>query len=198
MFRTTRHHRLLDRGATTEERWVQLPGDGLVVGPSLSVTRAITIGARPADVWPWIAQLGQGRGGFYSYDALENLVGCDIHSADAIVDAWQDVAVGDPFHLHPDMALAVAVVEPGRALVVRGGEAAPLEDFTWAFVLRDVDGEPARTRLLVRERYASDRWWGSLVVEPVAAVSTVMSARMLRGIRDRAEGRARRPARGAA
>jgi hypothetical protein len=188
MFRTTRRHRLLDRGATTEERWVHLPGDDLVVGPSLSVTRAITINVRPAQVWPWIAQLGQGRGGFYSYDALENLVGCDIHSADAIVEAWQDVAVGDRFHLHPDMALSVAVVEPGRALVVRGGEAPGLADFTWAFVLREADGAPERTRLLVRERYAPDRWWGSLVVEPVAAVSTVMSARMLRGIRDRAEG----------
>jgi hypothetical protein len=66
---------MADWGATTEELAAQLPGDELIEGTDLTTTRAVTVYARAADIWPWIAQLGQGRGGFYSYDALENLVG---------------------------------------------------------------------------------------------------------------------------
>ena len=98
-----------------------LPGDDLIRTPNLVATRAITVRASADHVWPWIAQLGQGRGGFYSYDFLENLVGCDIHSADRIVPEWQDAGVGDEVKLHPEVALAVAALEPGRSLVLRGG-----------------------------------------------------------------------------
>jgi hypothetical protein len=181
-------------GATDEEVDATLPGDDLIPDPDLTVTRAITVHAAADQVWPWIAQLGQGRGGFYSYDALENLVGCDIHSADRIVPEWQDLKVGDQVKLHPEVGLGVTVVEPGRALVLRGGvpmgAVPPPYDFTWAFVLQEQpDGT---TRLLVRERYGYTRRWAPLLVEPVAVVAFVMSQRMLRGIRDRAE-RAGRP-----
>ena len=108
-------------GATDEECDTALPGDDLIANPDLVATRAITVPAAADQVWPWIAQLGQGRGGFYSYDALENLVGCHIHSADQIVPEWQDINVGDQVKLHPEVGLGVAVVEPGRALVLRGG-----------------------------------------------------------------------------
>lgn len=100
--------RLLRWGATGQECGEALPGDELIEHADLTATRAITIHAPADDVWPWSAQLGQGRGGFYSYDFLENLVGCDIHSADRIVPEWQDVAVGDAIRLAPQMALAVA------------------------------------------------------------------------------------------
>ena len=83
----------------------------------------------------------------------------------------------------------MAVVEPGRALVLRGG--VPIGrtpspyDFTWAFVLRDqADGT---TRLVVRERYGYSRRWARLLVEPAELVSFLMSQRMLRGIKERAE-----------
>ena len=79
------------------------PGDELIRHANLTATRAITIRASVDRVWPWIAQLGQGRGGFYSYDTLENLVGCDIQSADSIVPEWQEVRVGDDFGLHPQV-----------------------------------------------------------------------------------------------
>jgi hypothetical protein len=130
-----------------------------------------------------------GPGGFYSYDALENLVGCHIHSADQIVPEWQAITVGDQVNLHPEVGLGVAVVEPGRALVLRGGvpmgAVAPPYDFTWAFVLQE---QPeGTTRLLVRERYAYTQQWAPLLVEPVAVVAFVMTQRMLRGIRERAE-----------
>ena len=108
-------------GATDEERGATLAGDDLIPNPDLVATRAITVHALADHVWPWIAQLGQGRGGFYSYDALENLVGCDIHSADRVVPEWQDIKVGDQVKLHPEVGLGVTVVEQGRALVLRGG-----------------------------------------------------------------------------
>ena len=176
-------------GATDAEVAAHLPGDELLPDAVRSVVRAVTISASADQVQPWLAQMGQGRGGFYSYDGLENLIGCDIHSADRIVEAWQHVTVADPFRLHPDVALRVAAVDPGHSLVVRGavpmGDTAPPYDSTWAFVL----DEPAAgtTRLFVRERYAFTRRWATLVVEPVMAVSFVMTRRMLHGIRARAE-----------
>jgi hypothetical protein len=108
-------------GATSQEADEPLPGDDLITDPDLGATRAITIGAPADQVWPWIAQLGQGRGGFYSYDFLENLAGCDIHSADTIVPEWQDIRIGDQIRLAPQVALTVALMERGKSLVVRGG-----------------------------------------------------------------------------
>ena len=187
--------RLLRWGATDDEATALLHGDALIHDPDLRATRAITIDAGPEDVWPWLVQLGQEKGGFYSYERLENLLGCDICNADRIVPEWQDVRVGDAVHLAPDFALHVAIIDPPNALVLHGGvpigDAAPPFDFVWAFVLR---GRPdGTTRLIVRESYAYTERWAPLVVEPVELVSFAMHRKMLRGIRDRAE-----PARSAA
>jgi hypothetical protein len=97
--------------------------------------------ASTAHIWPWIAQLGQGRGGFSSHDVLENLAGCDIHSAERIVPEWQAIELGDQVKPHPEAGLGVAVVEQGRALVLRGGvpmgTVPPPYDCSWALVLRE-------------------------------------------------------------
>ena len=180
--------RLLRWGATDGEIAGVQPGDDLISDANVSATRAITI-RRSADVvWPWIAQLGQGRGGFYSYDFLENLLGFDIHSADRVVSKWQQLEVGDDVRLAPTAGLTAVIVDPGRALVLQGSlpiARQPPFDSTWAFILREQpDGT---TRLLSRERYGYKRWWAPLVVEPTQAASFVMSRRMLLGIRDRAE-----------
>jgi hypothetical protein len=178
--------RSLRWGATDEELNIALPGDELVTDADLTATRAVTVDSDAKGVWPWIAQLGQGRGGFYSYDFLENLVGLDIHSADRIVLEWQGIDIGDEVRFHPEGGMTAAVVEPGRALVLRGGmPGTPPFDFAWAFVVREQpDGT---TRLVVRERYRYLRWWARLLVEPVEFISFVMSKRMLRGIKERAE-----------
>jgi len=177
----TRHLRW---GATEAEFRGSLPGDDLIPNPDLTATRAITIRASADQVWPWIAQLGHGRGGFYSYDFLENLVGCGIHSANCIVSDWQDIAVGDQVKLHPEVSLAAAVVDRGRSLVLRGGvpmgKTPPPYDTTWAFVLRE--RQDGTTRLLVRERYVYTQRWAPLLVEPVEAVSFVMSQKCSVGL----------------
>jgi hypothetical protein len=187
--------RFLRWGATDEEIAAAQPGDELISDANVTATRAITICRSPDVVWPWVAQLGQGRGGFYSYDSLENLVGCDIHSADRVVSEWQQVEVGDEVRLAPTAGLKVAILEPGRALVLQGSlpiARRPPFDTTWAFVLcEQPDGT---TRLLSRERYGYRRWWAPFVVEPTQAISFVMSRKMLLGIRDRAEGDSLLPA----
>jgi hypothetical protein len=181
--------RYLRFGSTTDELARALPGDELVPDADITATRAISIDADTAAVWSWIAQIGQGRGGFYSYDVLENLVGCDMRSADRVVPEWQSIAVGDEVRLHPEVGLRVARLDAGTALVLRGGipmgRVAPPYDFTWAFVVRP--HEDGTTRLVVRERYAYTRWWSALLVEPVQLISFIMSRRMLRGIKHRAE-----------
>lgn len=189
--------RYLRSGATRAEARMPLPGDSLLRHAHLRATRAITIDAPPEAVWPWLLQLGQGRGGFYSYDGLENLVGLDIHSADRVVPEWQHTDVGSAVEFAPGVGLLVVEMDPNRSLVLQGG--APLGavaspyDFTWAFVL---DGSPQQqTRLVVRERYTYQSWWAPLLVEPVEVVSSVMSPKMLHGIKERAE---RVPARTAA
>ncbi|WP_418605891.1 hypothetical protein [Georgenia sp. SUBG003] len=135
-----------------------LPGDDVLPSAGLSATRAVDIEAPPGSVWPWIAQLGQGRGGFYSYDVLENLAGCDIYSADKVVPEWQDVAAGDEIRLAPEVALSVADVSPPRHLVLHGGVApgmpAPRTTSPGRRAPPDVG---RRHRLLVRERYGWQR-----------------------------------------
>jgi hypothetical protein len=180
-------------GATNDEFRRAMAGDELVPDPDLASTRAITIRAGAEDVWPWIVQLGQGRGGFYSYDRLENVAGCDIHSATEVNPDWQHLDVGDIVRLAPELTLDVAVAKPPRTLVLQGGVlpgavTAPY-DFTWTFDLSPLS--ETTTRLVVRERYAYRQWWARFLVEPLTVVSFFMSHRMVRGIRDRAEKRAR-------
>ncbi|HEY0216093.1 MAG TPA: SRPBCC family protein [Cellulomonas sp.] len=184
-------------GARQDEVARTLPGDQRLPHADLVATRAVTIAARAEEVWPWLAQLGRGRGGFYTYDGLENLVGLGIHSADAVVPEWQDLAVGDRVHLAAEVGLDVVQADAGQALVLEGSagageaeEGMPF-DFVWAFVLRPGPSDGS-TRLVVRERYAFHQSWARPMVEVVEWVSLLMTTGMLRGIRDRAEGAARR------
>ncbi|MDQ2874854.1 MAG: hypothetical protein M3Y33_08695 [Actinomycetota bacterium] len=112
-----------------------------------------------------------------------------MHSATRVVPAWQDIHVGDQVRLAADVGLTVAATDRGQALVSRGG--LPMGtlpcpyDFTWAWILRtQPDGT---TRLVVRERYAYNLRWAPVLIEPVQVISFVMTQRMLRGIKERAE-----------
>ncbi|MGI9598666.1 MAG: hypothetical protein ACR2QK_21055 [Acidimicrobiales bacterium] len=181
-------------GARPEEPDPSLPGEDLIPDPSWEFTHAVSIAAPPDDVWPWIAQIGQGRGGFYTFELLENMLGCQITNADRILPQHQAVAVGDEILLHATTpALAVALVEPGHSLVLRGWPVDLPEtesDSLWAFHLLP-DG-PRGCRLLARGKSThgtslTDRlFFSPLLVEPIGFV---MSREMLLGIKERAEGR---------
>lgn len=96
-----------------------LPGDELVENPKLNLTQAITIQAPVSQVWPWLVQIGQNRGGFYSYTWLENLVGCQMRNAERVVPEWQDLKGGDVVWLYPEAPpLRVLAVEHKRAIVL--------------------------------------------------------------------------------
>jgi hypothetical protein len=174
-------------GATEEELSMALPGDELTPNPKLKATHAITINAPAADVWPWLMQMGQNRGGFYSYTWLENLVGCKMRNADEIVPEWQELKVGDNVWLHPKAPPAqVASIDPGHAIVLKG----------WgAFVLQPMDEK--RTRLIIRSQGDYEPNLGNpvlnfllwrVVFEPA---HFIMERKMLLGIRERAEKLAR-------
>lgn len=166
-------------GATADETHRSLPGDELVERPTFTATRAITIACSRDRVWPWLAQLGQGRGGFYSYTALENLVGCRMSNAERIHDEWQSLEPGDAIRMHPRAPpLTVLDVRPGELLLL--GEPGV---FTWALALDPVSTEA--TRLVVRSRgsFGLPRALGWLL-EPA---HFLMEREMLLGIRRRAE-----------
>lgn len=173
-------------GASASETRRRLPGDDLFDGDVVQADRACTLDGPPDRVWPWIAQLGQEKAGFYSFEALENLIGCQIHGATEIRPEWQDVEVGDSFRLHPDVALRVTEVASGSHLLVSSlGAAAPgnMEfDFTWLFHLEatphPATGLPA-TRLHVRERYVVADPATRLMVKATTVVSAIMTWRMM-------------------
>src|SRR5690606_5720018 len=89
-------------GSTAEEQRRALPGDDIVAAPRPITTRAITIRAPSSAVWPWLVQMGQGRGGLYSYQKPENLARCDMHNADRIHPEWQNLAAGDKVRFGPE------------------------------------------------------------------------------------------------
>lgn len=191
---------MLTWGATAEELALALPGDDLVPNAKIDTTHAITIHAPAEQVWPWLVQIGQSRGGFYSYDWIENLMGLAIHSADRILPEFQNLRVGDTIPLAPDnFGIPVAILEAERSLVLHGdtrqaapGEGPPMRpgDYLatrWGFyLLPQPDGS---TRLV--ERWGADyapnlfnRLFYRIFLEPGAFL---MERRMLLGIKERAE-----------
>ena len=187
-------------GATDDELKERLPGDDLVSEANFETTRAIDVSAPPAAVWPWLVQLGQGRGGFYSYDVLENMMGLDIQSSGGIKSEFQDLKVGDVIPLEPEGGgYTVAELEPNEYLLLftEGQGDSELDEVfrragaatTWAFVLREL--EDGGTRLIVRWRARWDlrtsplSFGIGLALDPV---EFMMEQKMMRGIKERAEG----------
>ncbi len=169
-------------GATAEEAAQRLPGDELLERPEIVSTRAITIDAPPSAVFPWLVQMGVGRGGAYTYDWIENLLGLDMHSADRIVPELQQLTVGDVLRgPKPDSGMRVEILERDRVLATRSEDGT----WVWTFILVEDHG---RTRLLSRNRIVVGRSPGArlgmAVMEPG---SLVMERKMLLGIKERAE-----------
>jgi hypothetical protein len=171
-------------GAREDEVTAEVPGDELLTDAGLVTTRAITINAPPEAIWPWLAQLGSGRGGAYTYDWIENLLGLNMHSASEILPEYQDIKADDEFPLGPGgPVMRVEVLDPPRDLTFRTTD----QNWVWSFMLLP-DGES--TRLISRNRIATKalprvgRLFYLLFMEPG---SLVMERKMLLGIKQRAE-----------
>jgi hypothetical protein len=172
--------RILTWGATAEEARCRLPGDDLLDDADGVATRAITINAPANAVWPWLAQIGPApRGGAYTYDWIENLLGLDMHSTDRVLTEFQHPEIGDTIGFGTNR-MRVELLDPNRAFAWRSDDG----NWVWAFVLREEHGV---TRLISRNRFrlpAPVARAGMLLMEPA---SLLMERKMLRGIKERAE-----------
>jgi len=174
-------------GTTRDERDRTLPGDHFVPNPIGQSTHALTINAPPEEVWRWLVQIGQDRGGFYSLTFLENLVGADIHNSTEIRPKWQELKVGDIVRLSPpgkgDLTCPVLAVEPPRFLYLKG----------WgAFVLEPFGSGGTRFFIRGRSEAGSMPWVAmKLFLEPI---HFIMQRRMMLGIREVAEAGPKKPA----
>ncbi len=186
-------------GSTPRERDLALPGDRIVGRPQVVTDHAVTIDAPPAAVWPWLLQMGWGRGGWYTARWVDHLLfPANGPSADRIAPELQDLAVGDFIPDGPpetECGLIVEQLEPEQTLVLHSTSHLPLSwrdraelDWSWAFVLYPLD--VGRTRFHFRSRWTTAPWWftlgGWLAVVPA---DFVMSRAMLRGVKQRAESR---------
>lgn len=166
-------------GATPAEQALRLPGDSLIPAGASFSTCAVTVHAPASDVWSWLVQLGQERGGFYSYEWLENLFAADMHNAGSIVPEYQRLKVGDRISYQRNGPSAVVtLLEPERTLVIGGG---------WTFVL--IPSDSATTRFIVRYPYErttniAEALYYHSIFEPA---HFVMEAGMMLGIKERAE-----------
>ncbi len=172
-------------GATDEEVQRAMPGDEEVERPSMNATRAVTINARPEDIWPWIVQIGTGRAGWYSYDWIENLMGLDVSSTERVIPEFQDLEVGDTIPLAPGLEIPVKVLKPNETLLLAGHDPV-VGDASWVFGLYPIDDQ--HTRAVTRTR---NRWpmtpGGILSLLFTEPGSFLMVRKMLLGIKQRAE-----------
>jgi len=171
---------ILTWGAGASEAAARLPGDELLEDADGVATRAIWIDAPASAVWPWLAQMGPSpRGGAYTYDWIENLLGLNMHSVDRVLPEFQHPRVGDTIGYGTNR-MRVERVESEHVLAWRSEDG----NWVWAFVLDQVGG---RTRLISRNRFRLPTVAARLGMLPMEPASLVMERKMLRGIKRRAE-----------
>ncbi len=170
-------------GATIDEVARPMPGDGILGPGASSTTRAITIDAPACQVWPWLAQIGYGRAGWYSYDWLDN---DGQRSAEHIQPEWQHLRSGDRILMMPGAGFDVAEVEAGHYFTAQ----APDQTMSWCLAVEPRDDHSCRV---------ISRWRADWHITPASAAwialsdpgTFIMERRMLLGIRARAEHTAR-------
>jgi hypothetical protein len=178
---------VLDRwGTMNDEIAATLPGDELVSMPRSVVNRAVTIQAKPEKIFPWLLQLGAGKGGYYSYTFIETyLLRCTLVNADRIHPEWQNLKVGDPVKMCPSESgpppYQVAQIIPGRALILGHQNPDGTWSDTWQFVLLPRTDGPTRLVLRTRSNLTGLLWD---VIHPGVFV---MERGMLLGIQKRAK-----------
>lgn len=193
---------LRDRwGLTKEEADREFPGDDIVAKPQSSFTHGIVINAPAEYVWPWIAQMGKDRGGFYSYEALENLMGLGIYNVDTIIEQYQHPKQGDIIPFGPDNGCPVAIIKEGAAMVITNSEDMDIHKtynpaeghprnflhLSWLWYVEPLEGH--KSRFISRNRLNfsptfKNRMMYSILAEPVVFA---MDRKMCLGIKRRAE-----------
>ena len=180
LYLTRARGRILAWGATAAEAAERLPGDELLEAADGISTRVITIDAPTGSVWPWLAQMGPSpRGGAYTYDWIENLLGLDMHSVDRILPVFQHPALGDTIGFGKNR-MRLERVEPEHVLAWRSEDG----NWVWTFVLREQDQQ---TRLISRNRFRLPTLVARVGMLPMEPASLLMERKMLRGIKKRAE-----------
>lgn len=188
-------------GLSKELAGREYPGDKIISNPITQFTHGIEINAPSEFVWPWIAQMGQGRGGFYSYELLENLIGLEIYNSNKIIPEYQKPFVGDRIPFGPDIAYPLVICDSGKAMVIEHCENMDTKSeciskerlsgnylhLSWLWHLEGVDEE--KSRFVSRNRLAYNTSFKNKMVIDVLAEPVVfaMDRKMCLGIRKRAE-----------
>ena len=180
--------RLRTWGATPAEAADPLPGDELIPDPADTTTRAIGIDAPAETVWRWLVQVGTDRGGWYTHDLLERLVGVPVHNTDVIRDEWQHLDVGDRVCLAPEgwmgvpagMILPVVDLVAGQHIVLRQSPPSSPWDGVWSFHVRECG--PERCRLLIRSRTARPAGAAGVAARIASPVMGIVTGVMERGM----------------
>ncbi len=169
----------LNWGASREEIAMTLPGDSILSDPTFNATRAVTIDATPAEIWPWIVQMGYLRAGFYSYDKLDN---DGIPSANRLIFEFQHLEIGDSIPLTSHDHVTVTVLEPGSEMLWEYAGDDTTTVFTWAWGLYPRNDR--QTRLVTRLRYRASNIYSQVVLD---LFEILMMRKCMLGIKQRAE-----------
>jgi hypothetical protein len=175
---------ILSWGATPAEARGRLPGDELLEEADGVATRAVSIDAPVSAVWPWIAQMGPSpRGGAYTYDWIENLLGLGMHSVDSVLPEFQHPEIGATIG-YGSNRMRVERVEPEHVLAWRSEDG----NWVWTFIL---EPQGSATRLISRNRFRLPTLAHRLGMIPMEPASLIMERKMLFGIKERAQRLAR-------
>ncbi|MFZ1156123.1 MAG: SRPBCC family protein, partial [Solirubrobacteraceae bacterium] len=163
---------ILTWGATKAEALARLPGDELLEDAQGISTRAIDIDAPAGAVWPWLVQMGPSpRGGAYTYDWIENLLGLDMHSVDRVLPEFQNPLLGETIGFGSNR-MRLELIQPQRVLAWRSQDG----NWVWTFVLNEHDG---MTRLISRNRFRLPSLAARIGMLPMEPGSLVMERKML-------------------
>ena len=184
-----------DWGTTKSESGGALPGDQLVRAPALQATEGVWINAAAEQVWPWLVQMGQNRGGLYSYEKLENALGLHYRNAGELHPEWQHLRIGDTVRLVPrgwlglvdGVTLQVADITDLRAIVLQGEPSRLPWEVVWSFHL--IPHGDDRCRLLIRSRLALRQPGEGVAAELIGPARALITRGILVGIKRRVERR---------
>ncbi|MDH4200558.1 MAG: SRPBCC family protein [Spirochaetia bacterium] len=189
---------MLHWGTSPTEVTRVMPGDELLPDSVMTSTRAIDINVSPEKVWPWLVQMGQGRGGFYSYDWLESLIGLDIQNTDKIIPSLQNLKKGDLIPFSKAGGINVIEIKPEHLLVLSGTLITPkgtkghvagetMVGGTWVFNLEKAGDQSSR--LIVRSRIAQFKpvWISKIFMRLLEPAHFIMERKMILGIKERSE-----------